>query len=401
MPIRLLSTVIILSTVVLVLIIGPLVVPIAELDTVPAADLATSTSQFIDLAGYTLHYDQRHRLSEAEVVVSETPTSETPTSETPITYVLLHGFIGNTFAWRQVLDTLTKPIDTDTTRASGGVSSIDVSGVDELNEPAEPAEPASTTVANDVASTDGTTVADVQTGDVHALAYDRLGFGLSARPLRGSWPQGENPYAFDAQQTRLLELTTALELEGKLILVGHDTGAALALALAERNPEQFAGVILIAPVPEVTSNVRGLWQLLYRTPQIDRLGPLFMRQLASGPGQEMLRSSLPDPESITAEVIAGYRQNTQVDNWDKSLWELSRASATTLSPARTPKDMPVMIIASRDDQLVPFASSQALARDLAAPLVTLEGCGHLPQEACPQALTQAMTTWVAEAVDVP
>ncbi|MEM7736504.1 MAG: alpha/beta hydrolase [Deinococcota bacterium] len=342
MPIRLLTTLIILATVVLVLLLGPLLVPIAELETVPAAQLATPTSQFIDVDGYTLHYDQREPIGVGRDVT--------------VTYVFLHGFIGNTFAWRHVLDDLTQ-------------------------------------VSDDVGDTRD--AADIK---MSALAYDRLGFGLSARPVRGDWPRGDNPYTFEAQQLRLLTLLDVLEPSGNIILVGHDTGAALALALAERAPERFAGIILIAPIPEVTSNVRGLWRLLIRTPQVDRLGPLFMRQLAGGPGQEMLRLSLPEPDAISPDVIAGYRQNVEVDNWDRALWELSRATTSATSPTRTPKEMPVLVIASRDDQLVPIARSQELARDLAAPLVNLAACGHLPQEACLQELTQTMTDWVAEAV---
>ncbi|MEM6430497.1 MAG: alpha/beta hydrolase [Deinococcota bacterium] len=360
MPIRLLTTLIILSTLVLMLLVGPLLTPIPKLETQPAAQLASPTSQFVDVAGYTLHYDQRRQSSDADAAVS---------------YVLLHGFIGNTFAWRQVLDELTQPAN---------INDVNTDNVSE------------TTVSE--TTVDETTVDNVKAINVNAVAYDRLGFGLSARPLRNSWSRGANPYTFEAQQTRLLELVAALELTGEVILVGHDTGAALALALAEHNPERFAGVVLVAPVPEVTSNLRGLWRLLIRTPQVDRLGPLFMRQLAGGPGENMLRSSLPDPDSISSEVIEGYRQNTQVDNWDKSLWELSRASTNAVSPTRTPKEIPVLVIASRDDQLVPFASSQALARDLAAPLVNLAECGHLPQEVCPQALSQAMTNWVTDTV---
>lgn len=362
MPVRLLTTLIFLGVVVLLLLVGPFLTPIPELDTVSAQQLAGEQSQFVDLDGYRLHYVQR--------------------GQGQPTYVLLHGFIGNTFAWRHIIDAL----------ASGRASLA----ADDAIMPAD-ATPADATPA-DAAPTREPPIVPAIDASATVLAYDRLGFGLSGRPEQSDW-QGaaNNPYLFDQQQQQLLELLDQLAPDNvildNVILVAHDTGAALALAFAHNHPERVGGVVLIAPVPEVTSNLRGLWRLLYRTPQVDRLGPLFMRQLASGPGQQMLRSSLSDPESIDLETLEGYRQNIRVDGWDDALWELSQASVSARSPALTPLGVPTLIINSDDNQLVPLERSRILANQLEAELVTLEGCSHLIQENCPVQLSESILQW--------
>lgn len=349
MPVRLLTTLIFLGVVLLLLLVGPFLTPIPELDTVSAQQLAGAQSQFVDLDGYRFHYVQR--------------------GQGQPTYVLLHGFIGNTFAWRHVVDALAS--GRASLAADDAVMATNTTNATTREPPIVPAIDASATV----------------------LAYDRLGFGLSGRPVSGDWQSAaHNPYLFSQQQQRLLELLEQQNLED-VIFVAHDTGAALALAFTQNHPEHVNGVVLLAPVPEVTSNLRGLWRLLYRTPQVDRLGPLFMRQLASGPGQQMLRSSLSEPESIDLETLEGYRQNVLVDNWDAALWELSRASLSARSPALIPLGVPTLIINSDDNQLVPLERSRTLASQLEAELVTLEGCSHLIQENCPVQLSERILQW--------
>jgi len=237
MPVRLLTTLIFFGVVLLLLLVGPFLTPIPELDTVPASTLAGEQSQFVEVDGYRIHYVQRGQ---------GTPS-----------YVLMHGFVGNTFAWRHVTDAL----------ASGraALAAPDDIAVNTSNTPdAADASNAVTELPTGSATGSATEPPIVSAIDASAtvLAYDRLGFGLSGRPTRDTWnSQANNPYAFIQQQQHLLELLDTLALED-VILVAHDTGAALALAFAQNYPERLDGVVLVAPVPEVTSNLRGIWRLL-------------------------------------------------------------------------------------------------------------------------------------------
>lgn len=70
------------------------------------------------------------------------------------------------------------------------------------------------------------------------VAYDRLGYGLSA-PMAG--PERTNKYMEDEADT-LIQLLSVLKIE-KPILFGHSDGASIALIAAGKYPDSFSGVI--------------------------------------------------------------------------------------------------------------------------------------------------------------
>ncbi len=90
--------------------------------------------------------------------------------------------------------------------------------------------------------------------DFHVVAVDRPGSGYSVRAPGAS-------AALGAQADVLAALIARLEL-GRPVVVGHSLGGALALALAQRHPEQVAGLALVAPlthlVPDVPAVFRGM-----------------------------------------------------------------------------------------------------------------------------------------------
>jgi pimeloyl-ACP methyl ester carboxylesterase len=59
-------------------------------------------------------------------------------------------------------------------------------------------------------------------------------------------------------------------------------------------------------------------------------------------------------------------------------------------------DLPVLVIAGDDDRVVPTAESIRLAEELPnAQLVVIPACGHVPQEECPQAVLDAVQTFLS------
>jgi pimeloyl-ACP methyl ester carboxylesterase len=57
--------------------------------------------------------------------------------------------------------------------------------------------------------------------------------------------------------------------------------------------------------------------------------------------------------------------------------------------------LPVLVITGDDDRIVPTADSVRLAGELPnAELVVIPGCGHIPQEECPQAVLDAIQTFL-------
>ena len=262
-----------------------------------------------------------------------------PAAEDATAFVLLHGFGSGTFTWRAV---------------QGGLAAL---------------------------------------GPV--VAYDRPGFGLTPRPLPGSWPRGANPYTLGAQVDQTVAVMDALGLD-RAVLVGHSSGAVVALATALAHPERVSGLVLVDAAYYRQGGPPGWARWLLRTPQADRLGPVIMRQFAGTTGTTFLENSWADPSRIDDATRAAYREPLQADDWDRGLWEVSKAARPAhLDLGRIA--VPTLVVTGADDAIVPPADDRRLAADMGgAPLRSLPDCGHVPQEECPQAFLDAVAGWVKD-----
>jgi len=75
-------------------------------------------------------------------------------------------------------------------------------------------------------------------GSHRFIAFDRPGFGYSERPAGRTWGPSE-------QAALLLRALEQMHCD-RPIIVGHSWGALVALAMALRNPERVAGLVLMA-----------------------------------------------------------------------------------------------------------------------------------------------------------
>ena len=320
MPIRLKATFIILGLLALLALVGPFFIPIPELDTVPSVRLTEPDSQFVEVGtdDLQLHYK---RQGEGEPHI-----------------ILLHGFGGSTFSWREVIGELP-----------------------------------------------GTTV-----------AFDRPGFGLTERPVRGEWQT--NPYTPAAQVELVVALMDALEFE-QAVLVGNSAGGTLAAQVALAHPERVSGLVLADAAVYAGGGAPNWIRPFLNTPQIDRLGPLVARQFGGEPGLDFLRSAYADPARLTDEDLEGYQRWLRAEGWDTALWELIKASRTTsLAPQLSELQVTTLIITGQEDTLVPSEQSEQLAEALPnAEFVSLAGCGRLPQEECPGAFVESVSNWLRQA----
>lgn len=320
MPIRLKVTLAILLALFLTALVGPLLIPINELeDTVSAQELADDRSQFIDLNGLNVHY-QEHGSGQP-------------------TFVLLHGFGGNLTSWHELIEPL----------------------------------------------------ADIG----RVVAFDRPGFGLTERPLADEW--SSNPYTPEAQIELTGALIDALELP-RPVLVGHSAGATVALQAALRYPEKIDALVLIAPAVYSGGGAPNWIRPLLQLPQANRLGPLLMRQFADEPGLNFLRASWHDESRIDDDVIARYQRSFRVHDWDKALWELTKASRTpALENQLAQLERPALILTGSEDALVPPEESRRLADELPnAQFAEVGSCGHIPHEECPERTLEALQGFFSE-----
>jgi pimeloyl-ACP methyl ester carboxylesterase len=246
-------------------------------------------------------------------------------------YLLLHGFGASTYSWREVIDPLGE--------------------------------------------------------QGQAIAYDRPAFGLTERPLR--W-EGESPYSPDAQVKLVIGLLDKLGIE-QAVLMGNSAGGTIALETALRHPERVQALILVDAAVYTGGGSPAWVRPLLHTPQLDHLGPLLARRIANR-GDQFLESAWHDPSRITSENYQQYREPLQLKNWDRALWELTKASYPLNQEERLDQvKVPTLVITGDDDQIVPTEESIRLAREIpGADLAVIEDCGHLPQEECPEPFLEAV-----------
>lgn len=228
------------------------------------------------------------------------------------------------------------------------------------------------------------------------VAYDRPAFGLTERPVGAelaAWP-GPNPYSPDAQADQVVALIRALGFE-RAILVGNSAGGTVAMNTYLRYPDRVQALVLVDAAIYTGGGAPGFIRPLLRTPQVRHLGPLVARNVLSQ-GERLIELAWHDPGKITAEDIAAYRKPTQVENWDRALWEFTIASRDLKLAERLDEvRVPALVVTGDDDRIVPTAESIRLAADLPnADLVVFPACGHVPQEECPEAFLDAVAGFI-------
>ena len=224
------------------------------------------------------------------------------------------------------------------------------------------------------------------------IAYDQPPYGLSEKPLPGTW-DGESPYSKAAALEQLIALLDELGVE-RAYLVGNSSGGTLALEAALAHPERVDGLILLAPWVNSKRPILPDW--LVDLPQTQRLTLMLARML--GTDAPLLDYSYAEPSRIDEERRALTGAHREMANWDAAWAALLARSLTdpvTVSEHLAEITQPALVITGTADRVVPPADSLDAARALPnATYAELPGCGHLPQEECPALVMDIVDQWL-------
>jgi pimeloyl-ACP methyl ester carboxylesterase len=225
------------------------------------------------------------------------------------------------------------------------------------------------------------------------ILYDRVAFGLTERPLE--W-QGQNPYSPQAAVDTLLGLLDYFNVE-KAILVGNSAGGTVSMEFYLQYPQRVEAMILVAPAVYVGGGAPSWMRPLLWTPQMQRLGQLFVREIQRR-GQQLIELAWHDPTRIDARTIELYTKPLMVENWDTALWFFTAASQPhDLAERLWDFSVKVLVITGDDDRIVPTNTSIRLAGELSnARLVVLENAGHVPHEEVPGEFMDAVHEFLSE-----
>ncbi|MEM9638374.1 MAG: alpha/beta hydrolase [Pseudomonadota bacterium] len=235
------------------------------------------------------------------------------------------------------------------------------------------------------------------------ILLDRPGLGWTDRAS----PRLEGPLSRDAEspaeQAEMLQVAAdALEVQNPIIL-GHSFGGAVALAWALSRPEETAAVVMVAGVSQPWPGKLDLQYRMMDTLPGNLLAPPL---IAAFTPQALIHDSV---ESIFApqQMPDGYLEHIGPDlALRRQTFRANAQQVNALRPhvvemsKRYPDlKMPVEILHGTADTIVPMAiHSEPLARQIPGAVLTrLEGVGHMPQHAAPDAVEAAIDRAAARA----
>ncbi|MEU9446738.1 alpha/beta hydrolase [Streptomyces sp. NPDC048304] len=209
------------------------------------------------------------------------------------------------------------------------------------------------------------------------IPFDQRGFG--------SAPLGDAPPSLDAVAD---DLARTLDAHGtdRAVLVGSSMGGYAAMAFLRRHASRTAGLALLsaratADTPEARAQRLQFATLVQdqetRTALVERTTPLLVGATTRARRPDVLARVLADAHAADPAALA----------WAQQAIAARPDSTETLRAT----DVPAMVIAGAEDELVTAEESRHTARLLSrGRLVTIDGAGHLPPLETPEAVTGAL-----------
>lgn len=295
-----------------------LIVPAAAQTGVPAEQLADPDGAFVEINGLSIYY------------------TESGPAEGPV-ILLLHGFGGSTFTWRD-------------------------------------------------------NIAPLVDAGYRVIAYDRPPFGLSDKQPTPADQTGAGHASIAIGLMDALAIDTA-------VLVGHSAGGGVIAHTATRYPERVTGLVFVAgavggdrdsdsDTDATQPGENGLGSLFELGQNIDPSAPLAVALVRAFLTPErftgILENAYHPSFEVTDDIRAGYSRVLQVENWEAGFLSLFSSDAMP-DPVDIDSlaalDLPTLLIWGAQDTWVPLSQGEFLHERLpSSTLVVYDDVGHMPME---------------------
>jgi pimeloyl-ACP methyl ester carboxylesterase len=226
------------------------------------------------------------------------------------------------------------------------------------------------------------------------IAFDRPGFGYSARPRRRSWTAKD-------QAKLLLAALDAVGVDAAII-VAHSWGTLVALQTALERPERVHALVLMSgyywPTPRLDvpllsgPAVPGFGDLLRFTispPLGWAMTPMVMKQMFS-------------PSKVPLHFRTGFETSIMLRPWQIR----AAAADTAMMPFEASQSAarhrevqaPVLVITGDGDKIVSFKhQSRRLARELPeGQILVVQGAGHMVHHTAPDEVGSAIEEFIQQ-----
>lgn len=176
----------------------------------------------------------------------------------------------------------------------------------------------------------------------------------------------------DAMAEVLARIEAALDAvaPGRLHLVGHSLGGAVAALLAERNANRLSSLSLLAPV--------GLGKTMNRDFLLD-----FVAADRRRPLQGVLDRLFADPSKITSDMVEETLKFKRLEGVPETLSKLADAIAADYGQRLSIVDIlarlkcPILLVWGDLDRIVPLPQAGYVPAN--ATILVVQGAGHMPQ----------------------
>lgn len=220
------------------------------------------------------------------------------------------------------------------------------------------------------------------------IAIDLPGFGESEKP-----PPTRYPYGIESFAHAVADVIAAMDL-GRVSLLGHSMGGAVALTLAAEHPELVDKLVLVdALVYPFPLDFKA------KLPLLPVIGPFLFKQLY---GRAMFRGYFRDNviakgRPLPLERIDAYYDRFNTPAARESAYAVMRAILDTRPViARIPRiTKPTLVVWGREDALFRPALGQRLARAIPGARLELMDTGHAPNEEQPEQLAALVSEFLA------
>jgi pimeloyl-ACP methyl ester carboxylesterase len=229
--------------------------------------------------------------------------------------------------------------------------------------------------------------------DYRLIAYDRPGMGRSTR-------RPPNAEKLSVQAQTAADVIKQLKLD-RPVIVAHSYGGAVGLRLGLDHPELVSGLVLLSPASHPWGGGAPIFYTLQAAPVVGEIATTLSWPFSKGIATSSLRSRvfapqpMPDDYFETAGVKLALRP-AQMRASSKDFAALP-AELELQAPRYGELNMPIAIIAGRDDNVIPASlmeKANASRRPFANSHFTLlPGVGHAPQHARPD-LVKNEIAWV-------
>ena len=219
------------------------------------------------------------------------------------------------------------------------------------------------------------------------FAPDLPGFGESEKPSSSRYPYGISSFA-----EAMVDMIAGLEL-GRVSVLGHSLGGAVAITLAAEHPELVDRLVLV----DAMSYPFRL-DLKHRLQLVPLIGGLLWKQLfGRGAFRRYFRDIVFSPGfPMPLEQVDRYYEHFNSPLGRESAYAVLQAIRDTrpIVARLTRITAPTLVMWGREDRMLPPSFGQRLAREIVGARLDVLDTGHAPHEERPEEFVRSVSRFL-------